>query len=236
MYEIELKAHVHDRKSATETINSFANYCGTTAKTDTYYHLTASAPEAAIPSNPGTQTGTPSETPASSRTSAVPASSLAPNIPATPARITCRIRHETHTDPRGGTVTTDYLTYKSKERRTGSDGSAYEVNQEHETTLSDPGALQKLLLDSGWTLAYTKTKDVTEWKYDTPYGTAHLELCNVPPLGDFLEIEIVTENCNNEKVINDTLKELILKAGLSLSDIEKKYYSELLKEAGVVNV
>ena len=36
---------------------------------------------------------------------------------------------------------------------------------------------------------------------------------------------------NNEDKINDELKKILVKSGIDLNDIEKKYYSELLKEA-----
>ena len=39
MYEIELKAHVPDRKVVIEKINSFATFLGTTIKDDTYFHF-----------------------------------------------------------------------------------------------------------------------------------------------------------------------------------------------------
>lgn len=147
------------------------------------------------------------------------------------SRLTCRIRHELYTFPDSTTKTQDVLTYKAKERRTDKGGSTYEVNEENETTLSDPEALRKLLFATGYREAYTKHKDVMQWIYNTELGQAHIELCTVPPLGDFLEIEMITENCNNEETIRDKLKSLIVKSGVSLNDIEEKYYSELLKFA-----
>ncbi|MBR5932763.1 MAG: class IV adenylate cyclase [Treponema sp.] len=151
------------------------------------------------------------------------------------SKITCRIRSEIKTLPDKTQIKENLFTYKSKELRMDKNGSSYEVNEENETTISNPEALEKLLLDSAYTKVYSKHKDVIEWITDTPFGQAHIELCNVPPLGDFLEIEIVTENCNNDKEINAELKLLIQKAGIDLNDIEKKYYSELLREAGVIH-
>ncbi|MCR5612824.1 hypothetical protein [Treponema sp.] len=212
MYEIELKAHVYDRQKTISLVNNFATFLGTTIKDDTYFHLER---------NPNLESGAAQD----------PTNGPADSLPRAPKHLTCRIRHEIHTNPDGTSDTRDLLTYKSKEVRSDSNGASYEVNEENETSLSEPEALKKLLLDSNWSIAYTKHKDVTEWTCATPYGDAHIELCNVPPLGDFLEIEIVKENCDNESSINEQLKQLILKAGLSLTDIEKKYYSELLKEA-----
>ncbi|MDD7699512.1 MAG: hypothetical protein PUJ61_09195, partial [Spirochaetia bacterium] len=135
------------------------------------------------------------------------------------------------TAPDGTKKTADLLTYKSKEMHTFSNGTACEVNQENETELSDSKTVEKLLLDTGFEPAYTKTKDVMQWETQTPFGKALLELCKVEKLGDFLEIEIIAENCYNEKAINEELKSLLLKSGLQTSDIENKYYCELLAEA-----
>lgn len=201
MYEIELKAHVHDKKHTVDLINSFADYRGTTIKDDEYFHLELNSKNE-IPQN---------------------------QIPLN-NHITCRLRHEDYTFPDNSTKTQDLLTYKKKERRTNPDGTTYEVNEENETALSDVSALKKLLIDTGYTLAYTKHKDVMQWITKTQFGEAHLELCAVELLGDFLEIEVVSENCDNENEIRKELEALIVKSGLSLCDIEKKYYSELLKE------
>lgn len=145
--------------------------------------------------------------------------------------ITCRIRHEEYTFADGTSKSQDLLTYKSKERRLDQNGATFEVNEENETVLSDSSAIIKLLTDTGYQQAYTKHKDVMQWTTTTKYGDAHLELCNVPPLGDFLEIEILTESNSNSSEINEELQKLIQKAGIPLSNIEKRYYSELLKLA-----
>ena len=39
MYEIELKAHVEDRRAVARTLDSFADYAGALTKRDTYYRL-----------------------------------------------------------------------------------------------------------------------------------------------------------------------------------------------------
>lgn len=134
-----------------------------------------------------------------------------------------RIRKETE----NGKVTW-LLTYKKKENRTGPDGTSSEVNEELETKMDDPLPLTSYLEDTGYTVALTKHKDVQDWIYDG----ATLELCNIPPLGWFLEIEILAESNDEETVQNaqKKLKELLLKCGLSENDIEEKYYSQLLKE------
>lgn len=39
MKEIELKAHVYNRKEVISKLNSIANYLGIVDKKDTYYHI-----------------------------------------------------------------------------------------------------------------------------------------------------------------------------------------------------
>ncbi|WP_407400099.1 class IV adenylate cyclase [Treponema sp.] len=134
-----------------------------------------------------------------------------------------RIRKETE----DGKITW-ILTYKKKENKISADGTATEVNEELETTMEDSTPLVRYLEDSGYTVALTKHKDVYDWSYEE----ATLELCNIPPLGWFLEIEILTES-NDDATVQSAqkkLKDMLLKSGLSDKDIEEKYYSQLLKE------
>ena len=60
------------------------------------------------------------------------------------------------------------------------------------------------------------------------------ELCNVPPLGDFLEIEILVKDTNEEtiKPLQDKLLELLDMTGIGRDKIEKRYYSDMLREIG----
>lgn len=144
---------------------------------------------------------------------------------------TCRIRHEEHVFKDGTVKVQDVFTHKEKQRKKDENGAVYEVNQENETILSDKSAMERFLLASGFKFAYTKIKNVKEWNFPSKYGTAHLELCTIPPLGDFLEVEIVTGTAGSEDKIQEQLKELIIKSGASLDDIEERYYSELLQLA-----
>ena len=110
------------------------------------------------------------------------------------------------------------------------------MNQEYETALDNAKCLEALFSDIGFVPYLTKHKDAIGFYADTPCGKAHLELCSVPPLGDFLEIEFVTEGDADESQIAAMRKELealVLKCGLALDDIEEKYYSELLEEKNV---
>lgn len=153
-------------------------------------------------------------------------------------RITARIRQEKISDKSGRALEEKtLLTYKKKEKRVSSGGGALEVNQEFESALDNAECLEALLRDVGFVPHFTKHKDAIGFYADTPCGKAHLELCSVPPLGDFLEIEFVTEGEASESQIAAMRKELealVVKCGLALEDIEEKYYSELLAEAGII--
>ncbi len=121
------------------------------------------------------------------------------------------------------------LTYKRKEVRKNQDGKVLEVNDEKESTLSDDQALDSLLKDSGFSIYLEKEKFVMGWQK----GRAHIELCTVPPLGDFLEIEIMAPS-NEEGLVEDCRKEIIsilAQAGIGEDKIENRYYSDMLREA-----
>ena len=145
--------------------------------------------------------------------------------------ISTRIRTERQSDSKEEKCTY-YLTYKKKEIRQNADGISSELNDEKETLLSDAGAVEALLSDIGFKPALHKKKNVLAYQAQTEYGTAALELCTVGGLGDFIEIEILSETDDEKTVsaIQDTLKSLLLKCGIPLENIEPKYYSELLAE------
>ena len=149
--------------------------------------------------------------------------------------VSARVRRETQKDEAGAaTGTKIFLTYKKKEERVTSNGAALEVNQEFESAMENSECAEALLTDAGFVPYLEKHKDVTGFYADTKCGRAHLELCSVPPLGDFLEIEFVTDGDVPEEKIAEMraeLEALVLKCGLALDDIEEKYYSELLAEA-----
>lgn len=123
---------------------------------------------------------------------------------------------------------TNLVTYKQKQVKNNADGSSYEINQEHEFSIDNPKALEVFLADAGFSIFRKKEKITSQWKYQNSL----LELCTVPPLGDFLEIEIIA-NDNNETTITEARKELLSileKCGIEKKDIEPKYYNEMLRE------
>jgi adenylate cyclase class 2 len=147
--------------------------------------------------------------------------------------LSCRIRRETH-ETENSVQTNILFTYKRKELRTGSGSRPVEVNDEKECTLSDSSALESLLADAGFTIARTKHKITEGWYVPTSAGKAHIELCTVPPLGDFLEIEIMsgTEDENAVASARKCIEELFARCGIPLSAVEGRYYNEMLAAAG----
>ena len=83
-----------------------------------------------------------------------------------------------------------YLTYKQKELKNTSDGTKIEVNNEKECELSNSETVISFLLDTGFCEYLSKSKTVEKFSYQTPSGIATIEICTIPPIGDFIEIEI----------------------------------------------
>jgi predicted adenylyl cyclase CyaB len=147
--------------------------------------------------------------------------------------LSCRIRRESR-KTENSVRTNIILTYKKKELRTGDDGIPIEVNDEKECTLSDSSALEALLVDTGFTPACTKHKITESWYAHTDAGKAHIELCTVPPLGDFLEIEIMSTSQDKTYIASarKCIENLLDRCGIPLSAVENRYYNEMLAAAG----
>lgn len=126
-----------------------------------------------------------------------------------------------------------YLTYKQKELKNTSDGTKIEVNNEKECELSNSETVISILLDTGFYEYLSKSKTVEKFTYQTPFGIATIEICTIPPIGDFIEIEILNDS-NNESNVDNIKKEILSileKCNIPQSQIEEKFYSQLLKEA-----
>ncbi|MFA6856749.1 MAG: class IV adenylate cyclase [Treponema sp.] len=147
--------------------------------------------------------------------------------------VSCRIRYEKHET--GNAVQNNiFFTYKRKEQRTGTGKVPIEVNDEKECILSDSSALEALLTDAGFTVARTKHKITEGWYASTEAGKAHIELCTVPPLGDFLEIEIMSKTENEKSVTSagKCIEELFSRCSIPRSAVESRYYNEMLAAPG----
>lgn len=228
MYEIEIKAHVYDRKAVSDALASFAEYEGSIKKHDTYYRYYYNRASSGCSSASGSVASSEGIS-LSGATSPSGNASPSGSLPQKPY-LTARIRREAITTANAESRTEILLTYKRKETRTLQDGTSSEVNEENECALSDALAIEKLFADIGFKPSYTKEKFAESWYAQTPAGQAHIELCEVPPLGDFLEIEIMAQN-NDSATVDATRKELyklLEKCGVDKSAIETRYYSELL--------
>lgn len=149
------------------------------------------------------------------------------------ARITCRIRRETH-HTLDGKVKMDVLfTYKKKDLVQDGEGAAIEVNDEKECRMDDSEVVEAMLLYAGFSVSHTKQKRAVGFLCSTECGEAHIELCTVPPLGDFLEIEIMSEKNDAATVshIHCVIKAIFTKCGIPLEAIEERYYTDMLDEA-----
>ncbi len=143
--------------------------------------------------------------------------------------LSSRIRKETLTLD-GKTSSTCYFTYKRKEIKKNEDGTEIEVNEENEFTTDDASALELFFKDLGAVIDIHKSKSVEQWKLYKNGETAHVELCNVPPLGDFLEIEII-KNQNDEETVRkckSVIEEIFTECGISLDQLEPRYYRDML--------
>ncbi len=150
------------------------------------------------------------------------------------APVRVRIREETCTNSENKESTELIVTYKKKELRTSSDLNKhidFEVNEEHEFCINERKAFEAILIDTGYEVDLVKEKKVEQWEYD---GVL-LELCTILNLGDFLELEIIAHDQDKETV-HEALKKLqsvLLKCNIPLENIEKRYYSELLREKDI---
>lgn len=193
MYEIELKAHVQDRKKTIKNLEKFASFYAAVEKYDSYYENLINGKTIKVRIR--------KEIPFSTK--------------------------ELENSPKVSAGKSVIFTYKQKEMHSET-GVAIEVNNEHEAYLSDAEPLESFLKDTGFSLSLTKHKTVLSWQFD---GIL-LELCNVERLGDFIEIEVLTETNDSHQVeqAQARLRKLLSKCEIPEDKIEKRYYSQMLEE------
>lgn len=184
MFEIELKAKIHNRKEVEEKISAFAEYLGKTEKSDVYWTQS--------------RIGHP---------------------------LKIRLREETNKP-----LT---VNYKKKEIRSGQ----IEVNDEYEFTIGaglgtedrekEKLSFETFLLAAGFSPTMVKHKDTKRWNFEETL----IEISYVDKLGDFIEIEILSETNDAEKTkeAHQKLLRTLKKAGVPEENIETRYYSELLE-------
>ena len=134
----------------------------------------------------------------------------------------------------GKTSSCCYFTYKRKEIKKNEDGREIEVNEENEFTTGDASALEVFFKDLGARVDLHKSKSVEQWTVIKDGESAHVELCNVPPLGYFLEIEIIKEKNDEETVrkARKVIESIFTDCNIDLNQIENRYYRDMLKNPG----
>jgi adenylate cyclase, class 2 len=116
------------------------------------------------------------------------------------------------------------VTRKNKSQKDG-----IEVNDEIEFFISDAAEFIRFSLESGYVISIEKTKIGVSYTYN---GIT-IELSDVNSLGSFIEIEILLDTAEPDKVaaakqrLLDTLEIL----GIDKEAIEPRYYSEMLRTA-----
>lgn len=106
---------------------------------------------------------------------------------------------------------------------------ACEINGETEFSVSDPEAFVDLVTNLGFRPCIEKRKIGCAWKI----GGMTIELSDVPPLGAFIEIEIVldpvTAHDGAVAQATDEIIHTLSRLGIPESAIEKRYYNSLLR-------
>ena len=149
--------------------------------------------------------------------------------------ITVRIREEKITRQNNQVENQILVTYKKKESRISKNEETYEVNLEKEFSISSKEDFQQILFDSGYEISLEKHKSVSSYYFTVKtYNkeiTCHIELCYIEKLGDFIEIETLTEDNSEENTLKlkDALLSILEKVDVPTSKIEKRYYKEMLK-------
>jgi predicted adenylyl cyclase CyaB len=125
------------------------------------------------------------------------------------------------------------VTFKEKRVEGG-----IEVNLEREFEVSDPDAFGALALRLGCEPSYEKRKRGTMYEAAAKCassGVASIEIVEVVGLGVFIEIEELLAEADAAAVARarDEILDLLALSGCGEADIESRFYSELLSEAGL---
>ncbi|MFA7371481.1 MAG: class IV adenylate cyclase [Sphaerochaetaceae bacterium] len=131
---------------------------------------------------------------------------------------------------KGGTVPlfrvrndSESLLITIKKKSKGAD--AVEVNQECEFSLAVQQAAKVVLFfkELGYTMLYEKEKIGEAWIL----GNQRIEIVEVPPLGHFLEIELIVGE-NEHTAAYKQLAEIRATLGVLHYPLEERFYSEML--------
>lgn len=128
---------------------------------------------------------------------------------------------------------TTVVTFKTKR----SDGGI-EINREREFTVSDPEALEEFFHRLGCEPFFTKRKRGSRYEVgvegrDRPIT---IEILELEGLGPFIEIEALLDNESPAEVAlaQGEIKGVLARAGVGEGQIESRFYSELLLNAGLI--
>lgn len=124
------------------------------------------------------------------------------------------------------------VTRKAKRRDAGG-----EANLEREFSVSDRASFVEFIRSLGCEPFYSKRKRGQAFSVPVGAATATVEVFEVVGLGDFIEIEILVPEGDPEAVAwaSREVRALLARSGLGESDIEPRFYSELLAEAGLID-
>jgi predicted adenylyl cyclase CyaB len=132
------------------------------------------------------------------------------------------------------------VTFKTKRNEGG-----IEINHEREFEISDPAVFVELAERLGCEPFYTKRKRGSRYRIEPcgPSGSglscpggATIEIVEIEGLGDFIEIEVLLEEEEPASIAlaQGEIRGILARAGVPESDIEPRFYSELLIAAGRV--
>lgn len=121
------------------------------------------------------------------------------------------------------------VTWKKKELRGDT-----EVNSEHEFEVSSSADFEALLQELGFAPHIRKKKSGTAWELDDIL----VELCDIEGLGTFIELEILLDNPTEIEVeaARQRLFAALRTLGVDEAAIERRYYTEMLREAGLGSI
>lgn len=127
-----------------------------------------------------------------------------------------------------GKQTETLVTYKKK-----TINEKTEVNDEHEFCITNRLSFETLLQDLGFKITVEKTKESSIFTYDYSKDfTVTIELCDVPPLGCFIELEIMKNTKEPNVVIKakEALISTLKMCEIPEKNIEPRFYTDMLKE------
>lgn len=114
-----------------------------------------------------------------------------------------------------------------------------EINREVEFAVTDGSAFDEFALRLGCEPHYKKRKSGFAFKAggdELGPREATIEIFEVEGLGDFIEIEILLDDEDPAQVAEarTEIRAMLVRAGLGEKDVEPRFYSELLMDAGLV--